>query len=561
MTWQKRRAMVILLLVLVIVLVIWGLSSNRISSNSVLVLDISGEIEEQRAADVLSAFDGKTPVLRDYVEAIEAAASDPKITGLVVKIEPIETGWGKLEEIHSHLLAFRASGKPSICYLGGDGTSNVEYYLATGCKEVWIVPTAPLLVHGMMAEATFLRGTLDKLKIVPDFYHIAEYKTATNELTEKKFTPAHREEVDSLLHGIYNQYLTDVSEARSLVRADFEALVSQGPFSADEAVKNHLVDRAAYWDQLQQSFKDRGKGWRPVELSRYRESMGESMGTVRIAVIRASGLIVSGESGNAPNGSFIMGGDTVAAELRQVRQDPSIKAIVLRIDSGGGSVVASEVIRREVELARNSKTLVVSMSDVAASGGYWIAMPAHKIVADPDTITRSIGVLIGKMNVSGLYAMLGLSTDSIATSDNATLFSAQQSFTPAQKQWIEKTMEETYSAFIHGVANNRHMTAEQVDKIGKGRVWTGTQAKDNGLVDELGGLDRAIAVARDLAHISVTQSVHIVNLPEEKNFFQLLLEKQAGGSTRAGTVKAILRGVGITDEPLQMRMPFDLTIR
>jgi protease-4 len=201
------------------------------------------------------------------------------------------------------------------------------------------------------------------------------------------------------------------------------------------------------------------------------------------------------------------------------------------------------------------------MSDVAASGGYWIAMPAHKIVADPDTITGSIGVLIGKMNVSGLYAMLGLSTDSIATSDNATLFSAQQSFTPAQKQWIEKTMEETYSAFIHGVANNRHMTAEQVDKIGKGRVWTGTQAKDNGLVDELGGLDRAIAVARDLAHISVTQSVHIVNLPEEKNFFQLLLEKQAGGSTRAGTVKAILRGVGITDEPLQMRMPFDLTIR
>jgi protease-4 len=201
------------------------------------------------------------------------------------------------------------------------------------------------------------------------------------------------------------------------------------------------------------------------------------------------------------------------------------------------------------------------MSDVAASGGYWIAMPAHKIVADPDTITGSIGVLIGKMNVSGLYAMLGLSTDSIATSDNASLFSEQQSFTPPQRQWIEKNMQETYSAFIHGVANNRHMTAEQVDKIAKGRVWTGAQAKDIGLVDELGGLDRAIAVARDLAHISANQSVHIVNLPEEKNFFQLLLERQAGGSGQAATLQALLRGVGITNEPVQARVPFDLKIR
>ena len=562
MTWQKRRAMVILVLVLVVVLAIWAMSSApRIPAHSVLVLDISGEIEEQRAADVLSALDGKTPVLHDYVDAIDAARSDPKVTGLVVKIGPLETGWGKLQEIRSHLMEFRASRKPSICYLGGDGTGNPEYYLATGCKEVWIVPTAPLLVRGMMAQATFLRGTLDKLKVVPDYYHIAEYKTATNELTEKKFTPAHREEVDSLLHGIYHQYLTDVSSARSLARADFETLVTQGPFSSDEAVKNHLVDRAAYWDQLQQDFKDRDNGWNPVELGRYRQHLGEGVGMVRIAVIRASGLIVSGDSGNAPNGSFIMGGDSLAAELRHARQDSSIKAIVLRIDSGGGSQVASEVIRREVELASKSKTLVVSMSDVAASGGYWIATPAARIVADPNTITGSIGVLIGKMNVSGLYAMLGMSTDSVATSDNASLFSAQQSFTTAQRQWIEKTMQEVYSTFIHGVAADRHMTVEQVDRIGKGRVWTGTQAKDIGLVDELGGLDRAIAVARDLAHISANQSVHIINLPEEKSFFQLLLEKQVGGSTQAATVEAILRGVGVTNEPVQVRIPFDLKIR
>ena len=294
------------------------------------------EIEEQRAADVMSALEGKTPVLHDYVDAIDSARSDSKITGLVVKIGPLETGWGKLQEIRAHLVEFRSSGKPSICYLGGDGTGNLEYYLATGCKEVWIVPTAPLLVRGMMAQATFLRGTLDKLKIVPDYYHIAEYKTATNELTEKKFTPAHREEVDSLLHGIYNQYLTDVSAGRSLARTDFETLVAQGPFSTDEAVKNHLVDRTAYWDQVQDYFKDHGQAGSRWNSAVIGNTWAIPLGTVRIAVIRASGLIVSGESGNSPNGSFIMGGDSVAADLRHARKDPSIKAIVLRIDSGGG---------------------------------------------------------------------------------------------------------------------------------------------------------------------------------------------------------------------------------
>jgi protease-4 len=221
-----------------------------------------------------------------------------------------------------------------------------------------------------------------------------------------------------------------------------------------------------------------------------------------------------------------MGGDTVAADLRRARKDSSIKAIVLRIDSGGGSVVASEVIRREVELARNAKPVVVSMSDVAASGGYWIAAPANKIVAEPNTITGSIGVLIGKFNISGLYNLLGLSTDSIATSDNATLFSSQQNFTPAQRAWVEKSLADTYAQFTKGVAEGRGMSVEAVDKIGKGRVWSGTQAKELGLVDELGGIDTAIRVAKDLAHISAAERVRIVRFPEEKTFLQQFFERQ-----------------------------------
>src|ERR1700677_1032455 len=505
MTWGKRRAIVIGLLILALIVLVWAASkptAMRIPTNGVLVINASGEIEEQKAPDIFSALNGTTPiVLHDYLDAIDTAATDSHITGLVVRIGPLETGWAKLEEIRSHLLAFRKSGKPSICYLGYDGIQNPEYYLASACKEIWLVPTAPVSIRGMMAEAVFFRGTLDKLKVVPEFYHIAEFKTAGNTFTEKQFTPAHKEEVEGLLHSIYDQYLNDASKARGMDRAQFEALVNRGPFSSSDAVTNKIVDRLGYWDQLQDYFKNRAHGWNPISLNRYRSSISNN-GTTRIAVVHATGLIVSGDSGNTPGGGSVMGGDSVAADLRAARNDYSIKAIVLRVDSGGGSVVGSEVIRREVELANEVKPVVVSMSDVAASGGYWIAAPARKIVADRNTITGSIGVLIGKMNVAGLYNLLGMSTDSVTTSDNATMFSAQQNFTPAQRAYIQKSLDETYADFTKGVAEGRKMTVEAVDKVGKGRVWSGSQAKELGLVDELGGLDRAVEVAKGLANIT-----------------------------------------------------------
>ena len=406
----------------------------------------------------------------------------------------------------------------------------------------------------------FLRGTLDKLKIYPDYYHIAEYKTASNQLTEKKFTPAHREEVDSLLHGIYNQYLTETSQARNMDRAAFEKLVEQGPLSADDALNGKLVDRLAYWDQVQDFVREKTKDWNPVKLGRYRTQIKNDGGT-KIAVVHATGLIVSGESGNAPGGGAIMGSESVAADLRKAREDSGIKAIVLRVDSGGGSAVASEVIRREVVLAKGTKPVVVSMSDVAASGGYWIAMSANKIVADPNTITASIGVLGGKLNVSGLYSMLGLSTDSIATSENASIFSAQQNFTPAQQKLIQKSLQDVYANFTKGVSEGRHMTVEAVDKIGKGRVWTGAQGKELGLVDELGDLDRAVEVAKQLAGVPAERRVRIVRFPEEKTFLQMWLERQKEDSAQLSSIQAAVeRLTGAYDTP-QARLPFELQIR
>src|SRR6202522_2312683 len=286
MTWGKRRAIVIGVLILVFILLIWAASkptSIRIPTNGVLVVNVSGEIAEQQDPDVFSALSGMRPlVLHDYLDAMDTAANDAHVTGLVLRIGPLETGWAKLEEMRNHLLSFRKSGKPSICYLGYDGIQNPEYYLASACQQIWLVPTAPVSIRGMMAQALFLRGTLDKLKIVPEFYHIAEFKTATNMFTEKKFTPAHKEEVEGLLHSIYDLYLNDASKARGMDRAQFEALLNRGPFSSSDAVTNKIVDRLGYWDQLQDYFKGRAQGWNPVSLNRYRSSISND-GTVNIS--------------------------------------------------------------------------------------------------------------------------------------------------------------------------------------------------------------------------------------------------------------------------------------
>lgn len=562
MSWGKRRAIVIGVLVLILVLIVWAAwKPARLAANSVLVIDASGEIDEQRPPNILGALSGTVvPVQHDYVDAIDSARNDPRITGMVVRIGSLDTGWGKLEEIRSHLLAFQQSGKPSICYLGYDGIGNREYYLASACQQIWLVPTAPVSIRGMMAEAVFFRGTLDKLKVIPEFYHIAEYKTAYNMFTEKKFTPPHREEVESVLRSIYRQYVNETAQARHMDPAKFEEQITRGPLLTSEAVENRIVDRLAYWDQVQDYFKSRDHDWNPVSLTRYRAFIKNPPGE-QIAVVYATGLIVSGHSGNSPVSGILMGGDSVASDIRSARTDSSIKAIVLRVDSGGGSVVASEVIRREIELAHGVKPVVVSMSDVAASGGYWIASPANKIVAEANTITGSIGVLIGKLNLAGLYSLLGMSTDYVATSDNATLFSDQQNFTPQQRAYIEKSLQDTYSQFTKGVAQGRGIPIEKVDQIGKGREWSGAQAKELGLVDEIGGLDRAIEVAKQLAHIPASQPVHIVRLPEEKSILEQLFQREVDEMSASRSLDATLRQLVGVMEPVQARVPYQLIIR
>jgi len=556
----RRKFWIIVIILAVLVTTVYLASAGRVSPGSVLVIDLTGPLEEQKATGFLGTlFGGDIVVLHQVLDAIDAAKTDSHISGLLMKVNSPMARWGKLQEIRDHLMDFQTSKKPSLCLLGGDFNANRDYYTATGCAQIWIVPSAPLTITGLMVQSTFYRGTFEKLKIVPEFYHIAEYKTYANQFMEKKYTAAHREMDESVMRSTYDQYVDGIVRTRKVERARAEALLAQGPLTSQEALEAKLVDKLAYLDQAQDFFRDKTREWKPVSLNRYVKQI-KNDGNYRVAVINATGEILVGNSEWTPSNGFIMGSESVAADLRRAREDSSVKAIVLRVDSPGGSAVASAIIGREVRLAVKEKPVVVSMSDLAASGGYWIAMYGTKILADGGTLTGSIGVVLGKLNISGLYAMLGLSTDHLQTSENASLFSEQQNFTPAQREKILAMMKGMYQDFCQGVAEGRHLKVERVNEIGRGRVWTGVQGKEVGLVDELGGLTRAIAVARSLAGIPSGARVKLVYYPREQSFLESLLspEEKPTSTNVLAHLHSLAARLGVRTE---LRMPFDVDIR
>lgn len=532
-----------------------------IHDGSALVVQLGGAIEEQRPGGALSEIAGPPVLLmHNILDAIQHAKNDSRIAGLVVKITPLDAGWAKAEEIRDQILDFRKSSKPTICFLEGDIIGNREYFLATACEKVWVIPSANLGTTGMMAQATFYKGTFEKLGMEPNFFGIAEYKTYRNQFTEKKFTPAHRESAESLLRSVYEHYVAESARARTMEPAAFDVLLTAGPYLAREAAEKKLVDKLAYWDEVHRYFEENHSGWKPVTLNRYGKEVPND-GFESIAVIRATGGIVMGGSGFDSWQGFLMGADSVAADIRRARQDESVKAIVLRVDSGGGSAAASELIRREVKLAREAKPVVVSMTDAAASGGYWIAMSANKIVALPTTVTGSIGVVFGKVNIAGLYQLLGLSTDHVATNENATMLWEQQNFTPGQRAVVAKFMEDIYSEFTQGVADGRSLKIEDVEKIAKGRVWTGAQAKELKLVDEFGGLHKAIEVARGLAKVDPSRKMRIQLYPEEKSIWQELFERANPNHLRINAALGQLRRMTRVRDGIEVRLPYELEIR
>ena len=506
--------------------------ARRIPPHTVLALRIEGDIPEEVPREALTQILQGTPTtVTDIVEGLDRARTDSRIEGIEVRVGESSMNFAKMQEIREKIRQFNQSGKFSIAYL--ELATDGPYYVASACRTVIQLPRSLLYLRGIMASTTFYRGALDKLGIYPDLYHIGHYKNATNVFTDKSFTPAHREATQVLLADWYGDFLRGIAESRAMTPSQVADVIQKGPFSSKEALAAGLVDRIGYGDEARELVRQKSHNseWR-LSLQEYLHRT-DRKGRSKLAVIYATGLIAPGRSREE-----VMGSDTIAEEFRRTRSDDEIKAVILRVDSGGGSASASEVIRREVELTRRRKPVVVSMSDVAASGGYWIAMSANKIVAQPGTITGSIGVLTGKFNLGGLYAKLGLSKDYVKTTENATLDYSFENFTPAQRNAVLRLMQETYRTFIEGVAEGRRMPVEAVDKIGQGRIWTGERARQLGLVDSLGGLDTAIAAAKELARISSSEQVSLLRLPAPRSLVDNLLDLLGGEDTREGMVAA-----------------------
>ncbi|HMD86315.1 MAG TPA: signal peptide peptidase SppA [Terriglobia bacterium] len=534
---MKNPWKIILLVVVIVVsvaaLAIFGIIyARRVKPNTVLVVRIEDEIPEQTPQNSLQdLFNGPSTTVTDITEGIERARTDPHISGLEVWVGETSMGMGKIQEIRDRIRAFNLSRKFSVAYL--EFATNRSYYLASACQTLIMLPKSEFQIHGMMASTTFMRGMFDKLGIYPDFLHIGDYKNATNVYTEKKFTAAHREATKGLVDDWYRQFAQGVAASRNLRPGDVEKIIAGGPYNSDAAPDTGLADRVGYGDNFRNFVDQKNHGIdRRINLHRYLDRT-EKFAADKIAVIYAVGEIMPGRSATSPWGDEMMGSETIAQQFRRARADSFVKAVVVRVDSPGGVAFSSEVMRHELELTKGVKPVVVSMSDVAASGGYWLAMSANRIIAEPGTITGSIGVLTGKFNIQGLYAKLGLSTDFIATTENSTLEYPFQNFTPAQREAVLRNMRGTYHDFLQGVAEGRHMRVEDVDKIAQGRVWTGERARQLGLVDELGGLHTAITRARELAKIPADEKVNLLLLPPHRSFLERLLESSGEDSALA----------------------------
>ena len=482
---------------------------------------------------------GRPMTLRDSIASIHRAAQDPRVAGLIARVQLGASPPAAVQELREAIAAFSAV-KPSLAW-AETYPGTLSYYLASAFGEVWMQPSGSVGLIGFASNATFLRDALDKVGIQAQFVARGEYKSAVNLFTEDGFTDAHREAVTRMLESLQDQVWQAVAESRSIDSGVLDALADRAPLLRDDAVASGLVDRIGFRDEAYARIAELVgvEGVSPdanestddapprLYLTRYggagRSRLTPPVPAVpgrrskpTLAVIDIEGSIVDGRSGPQflPFGPSSVGGDTIAAALREAAADDSVSAIVLRVDSPGGSVTASETIWREVTRVRErGKPVVASMGSVAASGGYYVAMSADAIVANPATITGSIGVFSGKLVVRDLKDRLGVASDSVRTNANADAWSIDAPFTPQQQAHREAEADLFYADFVERVAEGRNLTTEAVDAVARGRIWTGSDALERGLVDELGGLRTAVRRAKILAGLDEDSEVRIVSYP------------------------------------------------
>jgi len=480
-----------------------------------LELDLSRGVVETPSATPLRIVGARpAPALHALLTALRQAERDRHVAGLVAHVAQRPISLALSSELRDAVARFRRSGKVAVAWtesFGELGVGNVGYHLATAFEEIWLQPSGDVGLTGVVARAVFVRDALDRLGVEPQLAQRHEYKTAADTFLRSEMSDAGREMARRLAESATETIVADVAAARGLDPATVREIVDHAPLTATEALEAGLVDRLGYRDEVYASLRSRLGDVRLLYVERYgrRRERGRAVrravagrSSPVVALVRASGPIHLGHSSSVPWGGPNVGSDTLGATLRAAGRDPAVKAVVLRVDSPGGSYVASDAIRREILALRGSgRPVIASMATVAASGGYYIAMPCDVVVASPTTLTGSIGVLAGKQVVKEALGRVGVRIDSEAVGAHAEMFSSQQPFTEEEWARLEGWLDEVYDDFTSKAAADRGMPVERLRDVARGRVWTGADARSHDLVDQLGGLEEAVAIACERAGV------------------------------------------------------------
>lgn len=535
----------------------------------VLVVRLQGAMPEVSSTSLpFPGLEGQTPLtVVELYRVLRNAAQDSRVAGVFLVPAGAQAGWGKMQELREGIAAVRAAKKPVYAWLQSPGMR--DYYLAAGADKVFAGPEDLIDVKGLRLEATYFKGSLDKLGVRVEIEHAGRYKDAGDTFTRTSMSPETRESLDALLDGIYSRILAALAEGRGKSAQEVRSILDQGPFVAPKAQEAGLLDGLMYEREAREALTEAAgvdKG-ALVTARRYLGSLPRGKGK-RVAVLVAQGDILRVSGGGFLAEEQAITPRTMGRMIRSIREDTSISGVILRVDSPGGDAVASDEILSELKTLSSKKPLVISMSDVAASGGYYIAMTGDPVLAYPDTITGSIGVIYGKVNIQGLYDKLGITSETLKRGANADIDSALKPLTPDSRRKLREGVEFIYDGFLKRVAEGRKRPVEEIAPVAEGRVWLGSDAQERGLVDDLGGLTLAIDKIREKAGLGADDPVRLVVYPERKSLFQQLMQKdeESVESAPFSVRQVMLKEAGPGVAPwlaggMLKSMPFRLEIR
>lgn len=537
-----------------------------VADGSTLVLHLEGELPEQPPVTLPIPFleDQQPMTVVETWQLLRKAAVDSRIKALVLEPRDLNVGWAKLEELRGSILAFKKTGKPVYAYLRGAGTK--EYYVATAADRVFMAPEDELDVKGLRAELMFVKGTLDKLGVGLEFEHVGKYKDAPDMFTRTSPTPETLEVENQILDQYFGDIIAVIAEGRKKQPDAVKALIDDGPFVGKSALDGGLVDALLFEDEMFGQLKDAAKLGSIKKIGEKDYAKVEVSGVdgkTKIAFLVGQGEITRGSTGDTVGNDGITASGLVRL-MREVENDSSIKGVILRIDSPGGDGIASDDILHAAKSLSARKPVVISMSDLAASGGYFIAMTGDPVIAYPNTLTGSIGVFFGKVNLKGLFDKVGIGTYTLKRGRFSDIDSTTAPLDDEQRAKLRREIETFYKGFVERVAAGRKRPYDNVEPLAQGRVWLGSQAKQNGLVDELGGLDRAIEMVRDRAKISSSEKIVLVTYPPKRSVWDVLFNRSSDAAEMESHLRPFIGRLplrALAHGGIMRLMPFTIDVK